>query len=401
MSRSLGILLGLTLLLMSSCQTSDSQLYTAKVYRGDFYHRLQVEGQVQPNASVLVPVRDDNAWTVIQWVVDDGTYVHEGDVVCVLDSSEFLQYREQILLTIESGKLSYQAGVARLNSQYAELEAKAKSNELQARLSRLDSLQLAYYSPTQRKIAELNLRKNAIEQAKLDRQLATTKVVNEAELKRLEMELRQYEELEQRYSQVLKGAVVRAPADGMILLATSRDDESRKILPGEYVARMVGRIVTDDGRYVQVQVSEQDVKRIDKGQEVSYRFPGQPQWTASGKILSKTPVGRQLVKGSSLQVFDVTASIDSCTEVPMPEMTAQCQVCLRHIPDTLMLPLVAVFEEDSARVVYVKQEHNKYRRQQVSVAAQSPFEVVLSQGLQEGDEVALIKPADNHIINLH
>jgi multidrug efflux pump subunit AcrA (membrane-fusion protein) len=105
-----------------------------------------------------------------------------------------------------------------------------------------------------------------------------------------------------------------------------------------------------------------------------------------------------VVQGSNVNVFDVTAQIDSATAVLDPEISANCQVLLKHIPDTIIVPMVAVFDEDSTRVVYVKQKEGKqYLRKPVSVVAQSEFEAVIGQGLQEGDIVSLIKPEDNKI----
>ena len=382
-----------------ACQpTDESQTFTAKVYRGDFHHYLQVEGTVLPSKTIPVTAINELRWSMTQWVVDDGLYVQEGDVVCVLDNTYYEELRETVSLYVEQGHLSYESGVANLKSQYAELEAQAKNNAIQARLSQLDSLQLAYYTPNQRKIAELNLRKNAIQQAKLDRQLATMKIVNEAELKRLEMQLRQYQELEEQYSYVMDHTIIKAPASGMILLVNCPAMPSRKLMSGDEMRQEIGMIVVGDERHVQMEVLEQDVKRMESGQSVNFTFPGMPGVKAYGRIQSKTPVSRPVVQGSNVSVFDVTAQIDSATAVLDPEISANCQVLLKHIPDTIIVPMVAVFDEDSTRVVYVKQKEGKqYLRKPVSVVAQSEFEAVIGQGLQEGDIVSLIKPEDNKI----
>lgn len=393
-------LLTIVCLLLTACQLKDeSQHFTAKVYRGDFQHYLQVEGTVLPSKTVPVAAINELRWSMTQWVVDDGVYVQEGDVICVLDNTYYEEQRETVATYVENGRFSYESGVANLKSQYAQLEAQAKNNAIQARLSQLDSLQLAYYSPTQRKIAELNLRKNAIQQAKLDRQLATMKIVNEAELKRLEMQLRHYTELEELYDYVMKNTIIKAPASGMILLVNCPAQTSRKLMSGDEMRQEIGMIVVSDDRYVQMEVSEQDVKRMESGQAVQFTFPGMPGVRAEGSILSKTPVSRPLIRGSVVNVFDVTAQIDTATAVLDPEISANCQVLLRHLPDTLMVPMVAVFDEDSTRVVYV-QQGKQYERRAVSVAAQSEYEAVISDGLQEGEIVSLIKPEDTKILKV-
>lgn len=393
-------LIVMSLLLLVSCQqVDDSQHFTAKVYRGDFRQYLQVQGTVVPSKTISVTCIPELRWSMIQWVVDDGVYVQEGDVICVLDNTYYEGLREEISLQVEQGRLSYESGVARLQSQYAELEAQAKNNAIQARLSQLDSLQLAYYSPNQKKIAELNLRKNAIQQAKLDRQLATMKVVNEAELKSLEMQLRQNEELEETYARVMDNTIIKAPASGMMLLVNCPAMPSRKLMSGDEMRQDVGKIVLGDERQVKIEAVEQDVKRIEAGQQVEFTFPGLPAVKAYGSILSKAPVSRPIVQGSTLNVFDVTAQIDSATAVLDPEISANCQVCLRSIPDTLLVPVVALFDEDSARVVYARQG-KYYVRKAVEVVAQSDFEAVVASGLQEGETLSLVKPQENKILKI-
>ncbi len=388
----------LLLLFFPACQRNDvSQNFTAKVYRGDFMQYLAMEGVVEPSQTVAVSSINELRWSVIQWVVEDGVYVQEGDVICVLDNTDYEEMRETVAEYVEQGRFNYEAGVANLNAQYAQLEAQAKTNAIQARLSQLDSLQINYYTANQRKIAELNLRKNAIQQAKLDRQLSTMKIVNEAELKRLEMQLRQYEELEEQYAYIMDNTVIKAPVDGMILLSPCPDQPYRKLMSGDVMRQDIGKIVVGESRHVRIEAAEQSVKRLAPGQLVNFTFSSMPGVTAKGKILSKAPVSRPIANGSGVSVFDVMAQIDSASSVLDPEISTNCQVLLRSLPDTLMVPMVALFDEDSTRVVYV-QHDNHFERRVVSIAAQSDFEAVISSGLREGEKVSLIKPKENQII---
>ena len=231
----------------------------------------------------------------------------------------------------------------------------------------------------------------------MQRQLATMKIVNEAELKRLEMQLRQYEELEQLYNYVMQNTIIKAPASGQILLAPCPSMTSRKLMSGDELRQDIGKIVVGNERHVRIEATEQDVKRMETGQTINYTFSSKPGVKAFGKVLSKTPVSRPVSNGSQVSVFDVTAKIDSATALLEPEISANCQVLLRSIPDTLIVPMVAVFDEDSARVVYVQKE-KMYQRREVSIVAQSEFEAVVSSGLEEGEVLSLIKPKENKII---
>jgi hypothetical protein len=69
---------------------------------------------------------------------------------------------------------------------------------------------------------------------------------------------------------------------------------------------------------------------------------------------------------------------------------------MKEIKNTLVIPLVTIFEEDSLRVVYVKNRKG-FEMRQISTGLSSSKEVIVTSGLNEKDEVALIKPSLSQI----
>ena len=62
----------------------------------------------------------------------------------------------------------------------------------------------------------------------------------------------------------------------------------------------------------------------------------------------------------------------SCTHVdPLyGHLLVKCDVILESIPDTIVVPLLAVFEKDSSKIVYIS-KGEKYKRQTVNLACNS------------------------------
>ena len=57
----------------------------------------------------------------------------------------------------------------------------------------------------------------------------------------------------------------------------------------------------------------------------------------------------------------------------------------------VVVPTVGIFERDSLKVVYVQKER-KYEERAVVLGVGSPKMTIITDGLSEGEKIALIKP---------
>ncbi len=385
-------------LLMSftACRQAQEKEFSHLVVRMDFTDNVMLEGTVSAiHSTQVMPFEELVEWgSVIKTLTEDGVWVKQGDTVCVLENKDLEEMQDLLTGYIANGRLSYESGLSRLETQYATLEAQLRINEIQSNLSSLDSIQLAYYTPTQRRIAELNLRKARIEEAKLKREIATTKLVNETEVMKLKIQLRQYESLQERYDGLVQRLVVTSPATGLFLRKRN-PDTGYLYEDGDVVRGAVGEIPSTDTMQVKMEVPEQVFKRLAVGQPVAYTFSGMPGVRGYGRIVGKSPVARDR-RNTSLTYFDVVASVDSCIRQPQPGMSANCLVTVRTLPDTLAVPIVSVFDQDSCKVVYVKQG-NGYVQQEVTTGWQSSQSVVIVKGVAPGMQLSLIRPKDHQI----
>lgn len=384
------------LMVFAACQHTQEKEFSYLVVRSGFSDNVMMEGTVSAiHSTTVMPLEDLVDWgSVIKKLTEDGVWVRQGDTVCVLENKELEESKELVASYIAQGRLSYESGLSRLETQYASLEAQLRINEIQSTLSSLDSIQLAYYTPTQRRIAELNLRKARIQEAKLKREVATTKLVNETEVMKLKIQLRQYESLQEMYDNLMSQLVVTAPISGLFLRKRNPDN-GYLYEEGDEVRGAVGEIPSTDTMQVKIEVAEQVFKRLAVGQPIAYTFSGMPGVRGYGRIVSKSPVGRDR-RNTSLTFFDVVASVDSCTGKPQPGMSANCLVTVKSLPDTLAIPIVAVFDQDSCKVVYVKQGSG-YVQQEVTTGWQSSQNVVISAGITPGMQLSMIRPKDHQI----
>lgn len=396
--RSFTKILTVTALLMSfaACRQAQEKDFSYLVVRSDFTDNVLLEGTVSAIRSTPVKPLEElvERGSVIKFLTEDGIWVKRGDTVCVLENKDLEELKDELERFIITGRLNYESGLSRLETQYATLEAQMRINEIQSSLSSLDSIQLAYYTPTQRRIAELNLRKARIEEAKLKREIATTKVVNETEVMKLKMQLSMYEEVQTMYDNLMSQLVVTSPVSGLFLRRRNPDN-GYLYEEGDVIRGAVAEIPSTDSMQVKFEVAEQVYKRLAPGQQVQYTFSGMPGVRGYGRIVGRSPVGRTR-RNTSLTYFDVVSSVDSCTRQPQPGMSANCLVTVRTLPDTLAVPIVAVFDQDSCKVVYVKQG-NGYVQQEVTTGWQSSKNVVITGGIEPGMHLSMIRPKDHQI----
>jgi len=129
---------------------------------------------------------------------------------------------------------------------------------------------------------------------------------------------------------------------------------------------------------------------------VEFTFDAMPGRVAYGKIIFKAPVGQPIKRNSPVKFFDVEASIDSAQVLPKPGVSATCNIIIQRVKDTIVVPQLAIFEEDSLKMVYIKLDHG-YERRQIIIGPSSPKNAVVVSGLSGKESLSIIKPSSAHI----
>ncbi len=372
----------------------NSLIYT--VIEKDFENSVIVEGVVEPTyfTTVMCPVNVDG--TII-FMVEDGTQVNAGDVICIIEDNNNETNYNNLLDLIESISAELSTKKADLQMQQALLEAQVRNNEADTEIANLDSLQFRFASPTQRQISELQLESASIEKSRLEKRLQTLKIINDSEIKSIEINLRRAQSRLETAKEILESLTVRAPTSGLAIVSQSRRSGEKLKIGDEVWNNMPLVIIPEMSEMkVQMRLSETDFKYISENDSVSYSFNAMPDNWANGKITKMLPVGQPYSRDSKLKYFEVEASVDSILEMPEPGFTANCRVIVDYIKDTITVPQVAIFDEDSRKVVYVK-KNKTFERREIKTGLSSQKESVVIEGLNRDEKVALTKPNSSMI----
>jgi multidrug efflux pump subunit AcrA (membrane-fusion protein) len=388
-SSALFILLLIVVVSCTSEEASDISTYT--VSRCNFENFLFIDGYVEPvqSTTVFCPPYIEG---VVGFLVEDGTDVQEGELIAIIEVAELQTSYEQLRVDLENAKADLNRVHADLNMQYALLEAQVKNNEAETQIALLDSLQLEYLTPNQGRIKELELERVGIDKARFEKKLQALELIRQSDIRTKELQIQQLDNRLRSAKEKLDALSIKAPRDGLAIRSTY-PLTGKKLQVGDPVWHLMPLVNLPEfaEMKVKIQAPEIDYKYINVEDSVIYSFDALPENIAWGKIRMKSPVGQQYKEGSKVKFFEIEASIDSTLVMPEPGFTANCRILLKQVKDTLVVPQIAVFEEDSMKVVYVKQK-NGFEMRRVSLGMSSPKETIIASGLQGNEVIALAKP---------
>lgn len=382
--------------MLSSCSSLDDKVVsTYTVVPGDFKNILTVEGFVEPVrvTNIICPGNIDG---VIIYLAEEGTIVEKGEIVCrIEDQDNAAEYEEQ-LVRLENAIANLSKTKTDLQMQYALLEAQVQNNEADTRIASLDSLQLLYATPSQRKIKELELEKVAIEKAKLQKKLEALEVIQQSDILKMELEIKRIQGRVDRVKDLIDKLEFKAPVDGLVIKPIHRIT-GKPMQVGDPVWTNMQLMTFPDMNEMKIKIlaSETDYKYMSVNDSVYYTFDAMPGIAGWGKITTKAPVG-QAMNNSKVKYYEVEASIDSVAQMPEPGFTANCNIVIQQVKDTVYVPRITVFEQDSIKVVYVK-KNKGFEMRQVLTGDNSPKEAIISAGLHAGEQVALSKPKSSMV----
>lgn len=138
-------------------------------------------------------------------------------------------------------------------------------------------------------------------------------------------------------------------------------------------------------------VNEVDISKVKGGQPVNLKLDAFPDREFHGKVAKVATIGKQRDQTSSIKVFEVLIDVAETDPVLKPGMTTRNEIIVESFPDTLFVPLEAVFEKEGKTIVYV-QNGSSFDPHTVTLGVKSSDFVIVAEGLHADDRVSLIDP---------
>lgn len=400
----LPIITGVIILLIIcafSCKQAPDPSLLVSLSKSTYLEELKSTGVVEAVNSHSITGPSNYSGNIIKFLVEDGTYVKKGDTVCIVENTNIQNNYETMVTRIETTKARFTTTQANLDLKYAMLQAELENIDAQSAITSLDSLQIQYLSPLQKRIKELQLEQARIRREKIKKNFDYLKPINDAELKSISLQIKRDSIQSLTYKDMLDAMVLTSPADGMVLREPSIwKEDGAKFSVGEQCLSYYPILTIPEMSSVKVSlmVAEAYYRRIAVGDSVLYTFDAMPGNMAWGKVQTVEPMGQPVTRNSKVKNFKIIASVDSFKVIPEPGLSANCRIILHEVKDTIVVPQLAIHDEDSIKVVYTYNGRN-YDRKEVLLAESSLKEAVVSIGLDGNETLALIKPPGSQIRN--
>jgi len=376
----------------------------ALVKKGEFKVTVSTSGELRALKFVQINV-PQNAQQANQYqmkissIVPEGTVVKAGDIVAELDRSGIATQASNVSLALQKAQAVWEQAMLDSTLNLSKAREDMRTMDLTLEEKKLAKEQSVYEAPTVRRQAEIDLEKaqRALAQAKLDYKTRTEQA--QAKMREVGADRDRQKNLLAVVQDVMANFTIRAPAPGMVTYV--KEWSGKKKVSGSQVNAWEPAVATlPDLTQMEsiTYVNEIDVRKIAVGQPALLTLDSDPSKRLKGKVTSVANMGEQRPNQDS-KVFEVRIIIEQPDTTLRPGMTTGNAIETLSVADVLSIPLEAVSSDGGVPFVF-KQSGSRVVKQEVATGAMNDDEVVVSQGLAEGDRVLLSPPEDKGKLEL-
>jgi HlyD family secretion protein len=359
-----------------------SRLATAE--RGTMVRSVVATGKIEPITKVEIKSKANGIIERLRADVDQ--VVVPGQVLAELDKENLTARLREARANLQAAEASHEAAVAQLRKNEVEAEAPdvAFSRRNFSRAQQLFDQKLLSQSA-------LDEAKTAVDQAE-NRQRASQGqlVVSRARVTEAAAVVAQARAAVERADEELANATIKAPIRATVL--------AREVEVGSPVssilnlganATLVMTLGDIEQVFVRGKVDEADIGRVRLGQAARITTETFRDRTFQGRVTQISPIG---VEKDNVTTFEVKVSIDNPGMELKANMTANAEIVLEELPDSLLVPEAAV-TYDANRNAFVDVvdagERSGRRRVPVKVGIGNGTKVQVMSGIKAGDKVVL------------
>lgn len=362
---------------------------------GEFRVLVVTSGELEAKNSedIFGPsgLREFRIWQVkINDIIPDGTVVDSGDYVAELDRSDLINQMKDIETELE--KLQSQFTKTRLDTSLEMRNAREEQINLHYHL---EELQLRHDQSMYEPPATLRQIQIELEKGQRSYKLAQSNYELKLEKARANMQevtaiLAQTERRYEQIKKILKQFTIYAPKSGMVIHRRNWDGSKQGI--GSSIQTGWNNVVASLPNLTEMisktYVNEIDISKVHTGQKVEIGVDAFPDKSYTGQVLEVANIGEQL-RNSNAKVFEVRIVVNESDTILRPAMTTKNTIITNVIPDAVYIPLESVHPLDTISFVY---RAGKQVRQEVRLGRSNENEIVVLEGLKEGDMLYLVPP---------
>jgi multidrug resistance efflux pump len=390
---------------------------TVKVVKGDLTRTLRISGTIAAKSFAAIvapqirgrgPGGGDGGFgrsLVLMKMAEPGSYVKKGDLVAEFDRSD----QQERMYNLRAAVVEAESN---LEKRRAELAIALETARQALRVAEGESGKAALDLRTAevRSTIEADLLRLAAQETEAafhqkQQEVALLEKSNQAELRGLEIVVRQ-KELDQKRGEInAERMAIRTPIPGTVVMMTTFRGPGQfsqvalgdELRPGTYFMQ----IVDPSSMVLEASFNQSDTQRLRVGQKAEVHLDAYPGKVWPGRLVSvgaSTAASGAGMRGPMSGTGDyvrnvpVAVAIDSNDREIIPDLSGGADVVLGTQKDVLLVPREAVVHENGEAFVYVAGGQQP-RRQRVELGAGNDTLSAVSSGVNEGDLLVVLPPA--------
>lgn len=370
---------------------------TTTVSRGPFEILVYSTGQLESENSdnILIPDRMNDrqiriSSLTITDIVDEGTYVKEGDYVATLDHQAVEEQRKLALDDLERTLSEFEDSKIDSNLTLSNQRDLIVNARLDLEEKEIAVQESAFEAPSVQRKVEMDLDKA---KRKLAQVKAAYELITQQESNKVTRKFINYKQVRERVdalNQLIDALIIYSPRAGII--SYYQYPFGGTVKTGSRVSQWSPIIATfpDMNNLVtKTFINEIDISLIKKGQKVKVGIDAFPEKELEGEVVSVANMG-QLMPNSDAKVFEIKIKVNGSDPELKPAMTTSNTIQTNAFTDTLFVPIESVFTNDSLSFVYLADGKNT--KQIIEPGEENENFVVVRQGLTEGQQIYLTEP---------
>ncbi len=388
------VVVGLWYLLREDAQTFEA--ITVPVSKGDFeisvYTSGELEAKNSENISGPSGLRLVGIWNAqIAELIPEGSVVEEGDWVATLDRTEISNRIQDLETELEKLETSYTQLMLDTTMEMRNARDELVNLQFNFEEAQISLEQSQFEPPATIRQAEINLDKaeRALKQAQENYELRRQQA--EARMSEVNASLNQVKRRYQNMMDVLDDFVIHAPKGGMVIYR--RNWDGSRVTVGSQISTWDNTVATLPDFSVMMSrtyVNEVDISKVRRNQPAEIVVDAFPDRTFTGFVTEVANVGEQR-PNQDARVFEVKIQINESDTIMRPAMTTKNTIVTHVEEDVLFIPIEGLHTVDTINYVY-RDVGPRVQRQQVLAGMRNDNEIVIKNGLEEGDRVHLTVP---------
>lgn len=367
---------------------------TLEVTRSEaFVRRVTAEGYLRAvEATPLTAPADSQQPMKIAWVAVDGTHVRAGDVVVRFDATEM--QRE-----LANSRDDVTAAQRQIERERALGSSTARRRDRTAALAGVE-LEMARELQVD---DERILSRNEIIETRIDAGFAQAKADHARQVKEVEGAVsrsqRQVHEITRRHAasgveraeQGLARLEIAAPQAGLLVL--ERDWRGNTLRVGDTIwpGQKVAEIPSVSTMEAELYVLEADAGDLVVGLPAELVIEAYPERIHAATLSKIDTLAKPRHQEVPVQYFAVTLSLAATDPATMKVGQRVRGTLVLEQGDAIVVPRQAVFERDGRMFVH-RRDGARFEEVEVKLGSSSAGRVVVTEGLSEGDRIALRDP---------